>query len=172
MIGRLITVSRDKGNRISTGTHQCTNDPASITRFAYRRRTGPARVESDPEARQAARPYTAPGKGRAGTPPWGTRALRQGSTETQGAGEFMHRQKISRDHLPTDMRQTSSETLTVVIESVEPHGAVVRGQRPLPHYDRHSYALHGHQPLSVLARVLLEPPRGVFPCPRLVDVRV
>ena len=57
----------------------------------------------------------------------------------------------------------------VVVESVEPHRAIVRGEAPLPDDDGSELALHERDLLLLGARVVVEGQAGGGVHPRLVD---
>ena len=60
----------------------------------------------------------------------------------------------------------------VVVESVEPHRAIVRGEAPLPDDDGSELALHERDLLLLGARVVVEGQAGGGVHPRLVDAEM
>ena len=70
------------------------------------------------------------------------------------------------------MEKYLSLPVDVILEAVEPEGAVVCSKRPLPHYDWHSDRFEGGYGGRVLAGVGLEVRRARGNVPGLVDVGI
>ena len=78
---------------------------------------------------------------------------------------------VVRTMLPA-AEEFSGQRRTVVVQSIQPHRAVIRGEGPLPDDYRDPQALHQKDVVSVHTSVLLEPLYRVSPYPGLIDVCV